>query len=160
MLVHIYINTYARCLSFVLFAVCQRSSFTPSVLTCSKSKNRCARQCPSELGAALTGRFFSESECKGTAFFRTGKIFRQLFFRKSRKRRLLDKTIVQMGENGTTKGLTSHQNQPFYMSHLTFHILHLTACFTSRRCAITLIAIIRCTIFRFTMYNLRCTIVG
>lgn len=75
-----YINACARCLSSVMFAVCQRSSFMPS---------------------------FAESECKGTDFLDTDQTFGELFSRKMRKKEGLDKTVAQNGEIGTIKGLKS-----------------------------------------------------
>ena len=45
---------------------------------------------------------FSESECKGTTFFHTGKIFHQLFSRKMRKKRERDKKVEKKG-NGKGK---------------------------------------------------------
>ena len=131
MLVHIYINIYARCLSFVLFAVCQRSSFLPSVLTCSKSKNRCARQCPSELGAALTGRFFRKASAKVRPFSELAKSFGNFFSRKSEKDGFWTKQSYKLGKMGqqkadfTPKSTLLHVTS--YISHFTSHsMLHLS----------------------------------
>ena len=67
--IHIYIILCVRAACLVLFAVCQRSSFTR----------------PGEAGKKMLPRLkprpLPESECKGTPTFRTGKIFRQLFFK-------------------------------------------------------------------------------
>ena len=58
----------ARCLSSVMFAVCQRSSFLPPNVDFFKSKTCCARQCPSELGAALTCKVFRKASAKVRPF--------------------------------------------------------------------------------------------
>jgi hypothetical protein len=81
--IHIYIILCVRAACLVLFAVCQRSSFTR----------------PGEAGKKMLPRLkprpLPESECKGTPTFRTGKIFRQLFSEKREKRTIWDK----MAEN-------------------------------------------------------------
>ncbi|MBO4673614.1 MAG: hypothetical protein J5616_04620, partial [Bacteroidaceae bacterium] len=75
----IYIIMCVRAACLVLFAVCQRSSFSTS--------GKAGKKMPPE----PQPRPLPESECKGTPTFRNGKIFQELFSGKTAKREGLDK---------------------------------------------------------------------